>query len=142
MNIRPGLPLAMLGLLVLELYLQVKLIGALGWLATFALLIGAGMAGLALLRAQGGLLWLDIQRGLAQGELPTRPLVEGALVAAGGALLVMPGLLSDALALLCLIPVSRRWLASFLLKNAITPRPAAAESDSNLVIDGEYRRER
>jgi UPF0716 protein FxsA len=141
MNIARWLLLALLSLPVLEIYLLIKLIGLLGFILTLALLLSAAGLGLFLLRTQGFSTWLRVQQALARGELPAQAMVESALVAVGGLLLLIPGFLSDLLALPCLIPATRRHLAAYLLKNHFIMPHRPNESDGQLTIEGEFRRE-
>lgn len=142
MNIARGLLLALLILPVLEIYLLIRLIGALGFVLTLALLLSAAAVGMALLRTQGLSTWMRVQEALARGESPAREVIESGLVAVGGLLLVIPGFVSDLLALCCLIPASRRRLAIFLLGRHPGMQPPAAEADGRLTIEGEFRREK
>jgi UPF0716 protein FxsA len=142
MNIARWLLLALLSLPILEIYLLIKLIGLLGFVLTLALLLSAAALGMFLLRTQGLSTWVRVQQALAQGELPAREMVESGLLAIGGLLLLIPGFLTDLLALPCLIPVTRRHLADYLLKNYIPMPPRAGESDGQLTIEGEFRREK
>jgi UPF0716 protein FxsA len=141
MNIRQWLLLALLSLPILEIYLLIKLIGALGFVFTLALLLSAAALGMSLLRAQGLSTWMRVQQALARGELPALEMVESALVAVGGLLLLIPGFLSDIFALGCLIPATRHRLALYLLKNHLMMQPRPPESGGRLTIDGEFKRE-
>lgn len=141
MNIARWLLLALLSLPVLEIYLLIKLIGLLGFLLTLALLLSAAAFGMFLLRTQGFSTWMRVQQALARGELPAQDMIESGLVAVGGLLLLIPGFLSDLFALPCLIPATRRQLAAYLLKNHIIMPRRTGESEGQLTIDGEFRRE-
>ncbi len=141
MNIRQWLLAAVLALPLLELYLLIKLFGALGFVLTLALLLGAAGLGMSLLRAQGLSTWMRVQHALARGDMPAREMLESGLVALGGLLLVIPGFLSDLLALFCLIPASRKILATYLLENHLEMPPRPADSAARITIEGEFKRE-
>lgn len=145
MNIRQWLLAAIVALPLLELYLLIKLFGALGFVTTLALLLGAASLGMSLLRSQGLSTWMKVQNALARGETPALEMLESGLVALGGLLLVIPGMLSDILGLACLIPASRRRLAAYLLRNFVVLPGGAAdgagEPAANRVIEGEFKRE-
>jgi UPF0716 protein FxsA len=79
-----------------------------------------------------------LQQSLARGELPAEELVNGAVIVAGGALLLLPGFLSDLAGLLCLIPPTRRLIAAWLVRNRLAPRSGVEEPR---VIEGEFKRE-
>jgi UPF0716 protein FxsA len=48
-----------------------------------------------------------LQSALAAGQMPTREVVDGALILLGGALLLTPGFLSDCIGLVLLLPPTR-----------------------------------
>ncbi len=77
------------------------------------LLIGVVMtaaAGAFLFRMQGLAVWKSVRGELAAGRPPGRQLVHGAMVLMGGALLLTPGFLTDAVGLLLMIPFVREGL--------------------------------
>nr|WP_298409983.1 FxsA family protein [uncultured Halomonas sp.] len=90
-------------------------IGAkIGLLATLALILATGFIGLYLVRREGVATFQRAQERLAQGEIPSDELMTGAALIFGGALLMAPGFVSDALGFLCLLPTSRRALGKLL----------------------------
>ncbi len=114
-------PLLLLLALVpfLELAILIRLYQATNLLTTLALVIGAGILGAALARWQGFEVWRRIQSQLAQGKTPTGELLDGLMIMAAGALLIIPGILTDALGFLLLLPpvrgLLRGWLARWLI---------------------------
>jgi UPF0716 protein FxsA len=72
-----------------------------GW--TVLLLIGVSALGPFLVRRVGLGVLARTQERLAQGDLPTRDLLDGVVVLAGGLLICVPGFISDALGLLLMI---------------------------------------
>ncbi|MCE9680934.1 FxsA family protein [Halomonas alkalisoli] len=85
-----------------------------GLLTTLALVLGTGFVGLYLIRREGTAALARAQQRMEQGELPSSELLTGAALIFGGALLLAPGFLSDALGFLCVIPGARRVLARLL----------------------------
>ncbi|MCE8015428.1 FxsA family protein [Halomonas sp. MCCC 1A17488] len=85
-----------------------------GLLPTLALVLATGFIGLHLIRRQGIATLARARQRLAQGELPSGELFTGAALIFGGALMLAPGFLSDALGLLCVLPGARRLLARLL----------------------------
>ena len=65
-----------------------------------------------------------LQRALAEGRVPGREVMDGALVIFGGALLLTPGFLSDILGLILLLPPTRAIVRSVLVRR-FGPRVAA-----------------
>jgi UPF0716 protein FxsA len=92
---------------IAELYVIIKVGGAIGVLPTIALLIVDSFLGAALLRAQGRAAWRRFNEALAAGRVPTREVFDGAMVILGGAFLITPGFITDVIGLLLLIPPSR-----------------------------------
>ena len=92
---------------ILELYVLIQIGSAIGVLPTIALLILDSVLGAALMRMQGRAVWLRFNRTLAEGRMPGREVMDGALVIFGGALLLTPGFLSDILGLVLLLPPTR-----------------------------------
>jgi UPF0716 protein FxsA len=66
------------------------------------------VVGAALARHQGLSTLARLQRDLAGGRLPAEPLVEGVLILVAGAVLLTPGVLTDAAGFLVLVPPFRR----------------------------------
>ncbi|MCE8001707.1 FxsA family protein [Billgrantia ethanolica] len=85
-----------------------------GLLPTLLLVLATGFTGLYLIRQQGTATLLRARERMAQGELPSSELLTGAALIFGGALMLAPGFLSDALGLLCVMPGARRLLARLL----------------------------
>ncbi|GAA5169455.1 FxsA family protein [Modicisalibacter zincidurans] len=87
-----------------------------GLLTTLVLVIGTGFLGLHLVKREGVSTLQRAQQRFAQGEIPSDELMTGAALIFGGALLMAPGFLSDALGFMCLLPNSRRLLGRLLKK--------------------------
>jgi UPF0716 protein FxsA len=100
---------------------------------TIAVLIADSVLGSLLMRAQGRAAWRRFTQATRSGRPPAREVIDGALIIAGGALLLTPGFLTDILGLALLLPptraVVRRVVARRLLKRMVTsmtvppPRP-------------------
>ncbi len=93
---------------LLELFLLIRLGGAVGLFPTLALCVLTGVAGAWLARREGLRALRAFQRRLARGDVPGRALTDGLCVLAGGALLLAPGLLTDLFGFSLLLPPSRR----------------------------------
>jgi len=98
-----------------ELYLLVVLGKHMGVLATVGLILVTGMLGSMLVRAQGMVTLRRIRAEIAQGRLPAEEMVAGLCLLGSGLLLVTPGVLTDAVGFLVLIPPLRRALARQLM---------------------------
>jgi UPF0716 protein FxsA len=99
---------------LVDLWVLLQIGRALGFWSTVALVVATGLVGAWLAKAEGLRVLRDWQRALAEGRLPDEGVLSGALVLAGGILLVTPGVLTDALGLLLLVPPTRRVAAAGL----------------------------
>lgn len=98
----------------LDLWLLVKLGGVLGAWNTVFLTIFISLTGASLARSEGAVVLRQISEDAARGVPPGGKLLEGAMVFAGGLLLVAPGLISDTVGLLFLFAPTRRLIAPLL----------------------------
>jgi UPF0716 protein FxsA len=99
---------------LLELYILIKIGGALGAFQTVALVVFTALLGVVLVRFEGLRTLQQIKQSLSQGIVPAEEMVDGVLIFIGGILLITPGVLTDLFALVLLIPYTRtifkRWL--------------------------------
>lgn len=112
----PWLLVLFIGIPLLEIQLLLQLNDAIGWLDTLAVVIATGILGAALARAQGLRVIQAIRTELAAGRAPTPQILDGVLVFLAGVLLITPGLLTDTVGFLLLIPATRRWLRQRVLR--------------------------
>jgi UPF0716 protein FxsA len=112
-----------------ELALLVEVGGRIGTLATLGLIVATGVVGAALARSQGLSVLRQVQRELAEGRLPAGALADGAIILVAGALLMTPGILTDALGFLFLLPGFRH-----LIKRALWRRFESAARDQNIHV--------
>lgn len=95
----------------IELFLLLQLGALMGPLPTFLLIVTTGFVGASLARSQGLAVLRQLADDASRGLPPAERVAEGALIVAGGLLLVTPGPLTDLTGLLCILPPTRRWLA-------------------------------
>jgi UPF0716 protein FxsA len=122
---------------LVELFLLVKLGTVIGIGPTVLIVICTGVLGAWLARWQGLGVLRRVSEDLAEGRLPADALIDGLLILIAGAVLLTPGLITDALGFLLLVPqgraVVRRTVAARLVQRTVV-------SDPN-VIDAEWYRE-
>jgi UPF0716 protein FxsA len=82
----------------------------LGVLPTLGLVLLGMVGGLSLLRAHGLATLLKVRAETEAGRLPARPLAEGAILALGAILIIVPGFLTDIAGLVLLVPWVRERL--------------------------------
>lgn len=97
---------------VVELYLLISIGKSMGAGPTIALVLLTGLLGAWLARREGTRVLRSWQGSLARGELPREGVVSSLLVLVGGVLLVTPGVVTDAMGLVLLLPWTRRWVAA------------------------------
>ena len=99
---------------LLELYLLIKIGSFIGALNTVLLVLLTALLGVTLARLEGLRTWRQINESLARGIVPAEELIDSVLIFTGGVLLLTPGVITDAFALVLLIPQTRtlfkRWL--------------------------------
>lgn len=124
---------ALLLLPILEIAGFILVGGAIGLWPTLLLIVASGMAGVLVLRSRALLTLPEFRAAVAADGDPMAPLAHGALLTAAGVLLVVPGFLTDILALLLLVPAVRRavigWAQSNMQVSVATsgmPRPRPA----------------
>src|ERR671929_664478 len=112
------LPLILLFILVpiAELAVIIQVGEAIGVWWTIGLLVADSVLGSMLMRAQGRAAWRALTEAIRAGRPPAREVLDGALVVFGGALLITPGFISDALGLLLLLPPTRAVVRRVLVR--------------------------
>jgi UPF0716 protein FxsA len=114
----PLLLLLLIAVPLAELYVIVQVGDAIGTLPTVGLLLLSSLVGAALLRSQGRLVWTRFRTTIAAGRVPAHETVDGALVIVGGALMLVPGFITDVLGALLLLPPSRAVARRGILRGA------------------------
>ena len=99
---------------VVELALLIQVGRAIDVGPTIGLVILTGLVGAALARHQGLRTLRRIQHDTARGLMPATELLNGAMILAAGLLLVTPGIITDAIGFLLLIPPARNRLRTRL----------------------------
>jgi len=103
---------------VVEIFILIKAGEIIGIFPTIILVVLTAVIGAALLRQQGLSTLARFQENMSQGKLPAQELIEGILLAVGGALLMTPGFVTDTIGFLCLLPFSRKFIATTIMKNS------------------------
>ena len=103
-----------------ELALLIWLGQTIGLWQTIAIVVITAIIGTTLLRAQGLSTLMRAQQAMAEGRVPVESVVEGALLLIAGAFLLTPGLLTDTVGFLLLVPPLRQMAARWALKRVFT----------------------
>jgi len=108
--------LVFIALPIAELYVIIQVGEAIGALPTIAILVADSIVGSLLLRTQGRGAWRRFRAALAEGRVPAREVLDGALVIFGGAFLITPGFITDALGVVLLLPPTRALVRRALVR--------------------------
>lgn len=99
---------------VLEISLLIELGQSIGWGWTLLIALGTGVLGASLARQQGLATLARISQQLADRQPPADALVDGAMILIAGAVLITPGILTDAFGFALLLPPVRALLKPLL----------------------------
>lgn len=110
--------LVLLLVAVVELAVLVAVGDLIGLLPTLLVLLAASVLGLWLLRREGTRAFAALADAVRTRRPPLRELSDGMLIAAGGVLILLPGLVSDVLGLLLLLPPTRALLRRRMARSA------------------------
>jgi UPF0716 protein FxsA len=105
---------------VIEVWLLIKIGGAIGVFPTILLLILSGMLGMFVLRQQGLATLSRFQRSVNEGTMPAQAMLGSVVSLVGGLLLIIPGFFTDILGLLCLFPPTRFLILKIFLSRSRT----------------------
>lgn len=107
----------LIGIPLIEIGLFIKVGGIIGGWTTLGLVILTAVVGLNLVRAQGLGVINRLNRDMALGAFPVGAAFEGIALFVAGALLIVPGFMTDILGFLLLIPPLRRIIGEKLAPN-------------------------
>ena len=126
--------LFLIGIPAIEIYLMIKVGGAIGALNTIFLIFFTAITGVYFARLAGLSTLRSGFNQLVKNEIPIYEIISGAALAFAALLLIIPGFLTDFFGFLLIIPVTRKFFISSLsskLKNK-------KEYNRNDVIEGSF----
>ncbi|NBU55152.1 MAG: FxsA family protein [Acidimicrobiia bacterium] len=103
---------------VVELYVIIRVGSSIGFLNTLGLIVLVAVLGSWLVKREGIRVWTKFNRSVLEGRVPTREIVDGVLIMMAGALLLVPGFVTDVFALLVLFPPTRLVFRRMLMRRA------------------------
>jgi len=142
--------LAMIGVPILEIIVFIEAGDYLGLWPTVGAVILTAVVGSALLRYQGLSTLARAQENMAAGRLPMTEVFDGLCIVIGGALLLTPGFITDAVGFLLLVPPVRkilrlwagRYFAGKTEMHTWTDMPSSGNGSQSAgdgpVIDGQF----
>jgi UPF0716 protein FxsA len=119
---------------LLEVMVLAKVAEYTGWLFTIVATVATAMLGSALFRWQGLETWVRLNQRLQQGGMPGTELVEGFMLLLGGALLITPGFITDAIGLVLLLPPTRKALAAAVMQRGMLQGFAMRQGQSGAFV--------
>ena len=135
--------LAMIAVLILEMYLLIEIGGEIGALSTIALVFITAAVGIWMLRQQSLSTLRRASMTTMRGEAPVREAAEGIFLVLGGVLLLIPGFFTDAIGFLFLFRPTRALLTR-RFRNKVTvvsTQTDARTKSAPRVIEGEWKRD-
>lgn len=106
--------------LFLYIYIEISLLvsvgSAIGVLPLILLMITISAVGLWLVKLRGIMTIMQIRQEIAQGKILAQAVTSSIFFAIAGVLLIIPGFLSDIVALLLLLPITRQLLQAIFMK--------------------------
>jgi len=103
---------------LIELAILVYLGTIIGALYTVLIVVATGILGAVMARHQGLAALSRIRSSIESGIMPANELFDGALILAGGLLLLTPGIITDIVGFAVLVPQTRRiigrWIRSLI----------------------------
>jgi UPF0716 protein FxsA len=122
---------------LLELYLLIQVGSYFGAVPTIALCLFTAALGAGLLRQQGLETLARVQKKLQQGEMPASDVIGGLILLFSGILLLTPGLFTDIIGFICLLPQFRNYVAKGMLSK-ILQKHAQQTQQGHVIVEGEF----
>lgn len=133
---------------IVEIMVLIEVGSQIGTLNTAILVVLTALIGSLMLRHQGLSTLFRARERIDSGQLPLQEMLEGICLAVGGALLVTPGFVTDAIGFACLFPLTRLWLVKVVSRYVVTHADIVEVRAASMstrqrnddVIEGEFSR--
>jgi len=125
--------LLIIGIPLIEIYLMIKVGGAIGAFNTIFLIFFTAITGIFLARLEG---FRTLRSGFQQvirSEMPIYEIISGAALAFAALLLIIPGFLTDVIGFLLIFPLTRK-----ILINNISLKFSKKEKMKEDFIEGDF----
>lgn len=99
---------------LIELFILLRLNRYIGLGYTLGIVILTGVVGAYLAKSQGRQIWFRLRYEMMEGRMPGDELINGLCVLVGGAMLLTPGILTDCLGFILVIPGTREFLKTLI----------------------------
>ncbi len=148
---RPGswrrglVALGVVALPVVEVFLLIQLAQLIGLGWTFLVVLLGMVLGVVLVQREGRRAWAELSKQVRSGREVSDEIASGGLALVGGAALVVPGLVTDVVGLLLLLPPTRRlavralrrWAEARVRRMGVDVAALRARMDQSNVVPGE-----
>ncbi|KKB76306.1 hypothetical protein VW29_21070 [Devosia limi DSM 17137] len=110
---------------IIEIALFIKVGQWIGLWPTLALVVGAAVLGVALLRRQGLSVLTQMRSNVSAGKVPGQAIADTMMIGLAAMLLIIPGFFTDAIGLALLLPAVRA-----MIYKALASRVSVVETSS------------
>jgi UPF0716 protein FxsA len=100
----------LISLPVIEVASIVQVYRWIGFVPTFLLLTAGVAFGAYLIRSQSLVVGRRVMEAMQAGAAPDKPMLDSGMISLAGVLFMIPGFITDIVAILLLIPAARRWM--------------------------------
>ncbi len=157
--LRLALFLTLLALPLVEIAILIKAGGWLGFWPVLLIIIVSAVLGSAVVRQRGISVFSRVFAEIEEGRSGLEPMFDSLLAVTAGIFLILPGLTTDCLGLLLLIPPVRKLVARLVLPRVVASpkgdtqifeerfkrrtsedRPTTEPASDAIVIEGDYER--
>ena len=104
---------------IFEIWILIKLGSTIGFWGTLFLVFGTAILGIIHIRMQGFGLIFNLQKKLLSGQKAIPELVEGVGLLISGFFFIVPGIITDLIGLIFLIPVTRTYILKAMINYLI-----------------------
>ena len=138
------MPLIFLAIVIMGLYAEflvfAEVAGEIGGVSAILLTISTAVLGIYIIRQEGIQVLSNIRNTMEKGESPVAELVQGFLLAIAGFFFLLPGFITDTIAVLLAISPIRSMLSSAMVKKGahMNPNRPHTSRTEGIIIDGEF----
>lgn len=101
---------------IIELVLLFQLLERAGLLVALLLVLGTGVIGISLARRQGMQAWQAVHSQMAGAQNPSQEIMNGVMILIAGAFLMTPGIITDTIGFLLLVPALRKRIGMLAIR--------------------------
>ena len=130
--------LFIIGIPIIEIYLIIKVGGAVGAFNTIFLIFFTAITGVYFAKLAG---LNAIRSGLNQlikNEMPVYEIISGAALAFAALLLIIPGFLTDLFGFLLILPITRKFFVKLISSNLQRKKDGTNIKDDADIIEGSF----